>query len=70
VWAGDVMGDTHTMKEGCKYLVLPSPIGLNGKDFLVEEAFHKILKLMKFMKHIGFIFQEINPSKFVKIINE
>jgi hypothetical protein len=53
-WAGDMMDDTHTLKEGCKFLVLPSPVGLNGKDFLVEETFHELLKLMKFMKYIIF----------------
>jgi hypothetical protein len=70
VWARDMMGDAYTLKEGCKFLVLPSLDGLNGKDFLVEETFQELLKLMKFMKHIRFTFQEINPSKFVEIINE
>jgi hypothetical protein len=64
------MNNTYTLKEGCKFLVLPSSVGLNSKNFLIEETFHELLKLMKFMKHIRFIFQEINPSKFVKVINE
>jgi hypothetical protein len=29
VWARDVMGDAYTLKEGCKFLVLPSLDGLN-----------------------------------------
>jgi hypothetical protein len=70
VWARDVMRNAYTLKEGCKFLILPSPVGLNNKNFLVEETFHELLKLMKFIKHIRFIFQEINPSKFAKVINK
>jgi putative effector of murein hydrolase LrgA (UPF0299 family) len=40
VWARDVMRNAYTLKEGCKFLILPSPVGLNNKNFLIEETFH------------------------------
>jgi hypothetical protein len=51
-------------------IAAPPPVGLDSKNFLVEETFHELLKLMKLMKHIRIIFQEINPGIFAKVINK
>jgi hypothetical protein len=66
----DVMGDANTLEEGCKLLVLLSPVCLNCKDLLIKQTFNKLLEFMKFMKHIRFTFEKIKPRKLAIIINE
>jgi hypothetical protein len=64
------MGNTHLLKNGVKFLVLASPIGFHGKNFLVKKSLDMILKVTKFPKHIRFLFQEIHPCELAVIINK
>jgi hypothetical protein len=57
-------------EEGMKFLVFSSPVCLDCDDFPVKQTFHKVLKFNKFLKHLRFKFQGIDPGKFAKIINE
>jgi hypothetical protein len=44
IGAGDMMRNTNALKKCIQSLVLTTPIGLNSKNPLVEEALNKILK--------------------------
>jgi hypothetical protein len=68
--AGHVMGDTNLGEEGVEFLILASPVGLHGDDFLIKLALNKGLKFLEFLEDFGFVFEKINPGKFAKIINE
>ena len=70
IWTGNLMNNTNTLKESIKFFILPSPIYLHKKDFLIKKAFYHVLKFMETLKHFRFMFQQIYPSKFTKIINE
>jgi hypothetical protein len=65
--------DANTLEERCKFLVFsppPSPVCLASQDLSIKETFYKLLEIMKFTKHIRFVFQEIEPCELAKIINE
>jgi hypothetical protein len=66
----DKMGDAHTLEKGFKFLVLTSPVSLHCKIFLIKESLNMMLKVTEFLKHIIFLFQEIDPSELVIIINK
>jgi hypothetical protein len=51
-------------------LILSPPVGLDSEDPFVELILNQLVKFMKIMKHVRFVFQEIDPCKFVVIINE
>jgi succinyl-CoA synthetase beta subunit len=54
--AGDMMRNINALKECIQSLVLSTPIGLNNKDPLVEEALNKVLEITKFLKHLRLVF--------------
>jgi hypothetical protein len=64
------MGDTNFLEEGIEFLILASPVSLHSKNFLIKETLNMMLKIMKFLKHIRFLFQEIYPSELAVIINK
>jgi hypothetical protein len=49
------MGNTKLAKVGIEVFVLPTPIGLDNNDLLVEFAFDKGLKLKKILEHIRLV---------------
>jgi hypothetical protein len=51
-------------------LVLTPPICLHSNNFLAKESLYMMLKITKFLKHIRFLFQEINPGELAIIINQ
>jgi hypothetical protein len=66
----NMMEDVGLLEKGVELLILTTPVSLDGYDFLIKQAFNKILKLSKFLKHLKFVLKKINPSKFAEIINE
>jgi hypothetical protein len=48
----------------------PPTVCLNSKDLLVKLSLNKLLKIMKFLEDIRFIFKEIKLRKLAIIINE
>jgi hypothetical protein len=53
---GDMVRNINALKECIQSLVLTTPIGLNNKDPLVEEALNKVLEITKFLKHLRLVF--------------
>jgi hypothetical protein len=57
MWTIDKMSYPYSLKKGVKFLILSSPIGLYGNNFLVKETLNMMLKITKLLKHIKFLFQ-------------
>jgi hypothetical protein len=68
--ARDKMSNANALEKGIEFLILTPPICLHCNNFLVKETLNKMLKIMKFLKDIRFIFQQIDPCKLAKIINK
>jgi hypothetical protein len=66
----NMVSNTNFVKKGVKLFILSSPIGLHGIDFSVKESLNEGLKFMKFLKDFRLKLNEINPRKFVVIINK
>ena len=64
------MLDAHTSKEGIEFLILPSPVTLDCKNFSVKVTFNKLLKFLKNSKNFRFVFKKIYPSKLAIIIDK
>ena len=62
--------DANAFKKGVQPLVFPIPINLHGNNLAIKETFNMSLKEIKFLKDIGFIFEQIYPAKLAKIINK
>jgi hypothetical protein len=56
--------------EGVEFLILHSPIGLNGENFVVKHTFNKLLKFKKILGNLRFMMKQINSDKFTIIINK
>jgi hypothetical protein len=67
---GNKVSNTNFVKEGVKFFILSSPIGLHDNDFLVKKYLNKSLEFIKFLKGFRPKLDEINLSKFAIIINE
>jgi hypothetical protein len=70
MWTRYKMSYPYSLEEGIKLLILSSPIRLHSNNFLIKETFNMMLKIMKFLKHIRFLFQKIYLSEFAIIINK
>jgi hypothetical protein len=64
-----MVGDSYLGEEGIEFLVLTTPIGLNGKNFVIKETFNKSLELIELLENFRFVF-EIYTCKFTEIINK
>jgi hypothetical protein len=64
-----MVGDSYLGEEGIEFLVLTTPIGLNGKNFAIKETFNKSLELIELLENFRFVF-EIYTCKFTEIINK
>jgi hypothetical protein len=53
-----------------QFFILASPIGLHSNYFLIKFAFNKVHEIVKDIKDIRLLFDEMDPSEFAKIINE
>lgn len=51
-------------------LLFPAPIRLHSFDFSICQAFNKVLEILKLGKNLRFVFKEIDPSEFAKVIDE
>jgi hypothetical protein len=65
-----MMYNPNLIKEGIKFLILSSQVGLHSKDFSIEQSSNKRLEFLKLVKNFRFIFQQIDPSKFTIVINK
>jgi hypothetical protein len=70
VGARNLMRDTNGTKEGIKFLILPTPIRLNGNNLVIKLSLNKMLEFQKVFKHLGLRMKQINLSKFIIIIDE
>jgi hypothetical protein len=51
-------------------LIFTTPIGLDGKNFLVKQSFNKALEFFELFKDFRFVLKKIDPCKLTKIINK
>jgi hypothetical protein len=61
---------TNLIKERIELFIFITPICLHCNNFPIKESLDKGLKLMEFLKHLGFELNKIDPRKFTKVINE
>jgi hypothetical protein len=64
------VSDANALEKRIEFLILTTPIGLHGNNFLIKETFNKMLKIMKLLKNIRFIFQQIDSCELTEIINK
>jgi hypothetical protein len=65
-----MVGYSYLGEEGIEFLILTTPIGLNGKNFAIKERFNKSLELLELLENFRFVFEEIYPCKFAEIIDK
>lgn len=70
VRTGDKMVNSNLLEKGIQGLILPSPIRLHSKNFLVKLTFYQVLKITETLKYIRFMANQINPDKLGIIINK
>jgi hypothetical protein len=70
VGARNLMVDAKAMKKGIRFLILPTPIGLDGKNLAIKPSLNKVLKFKKMLKHLGFRTKQIDSGEFTIIIDE
>ena len=70
VWARNVMTYTNFMKEGIKFLIFTTPVGLHCYNFGIKAALNQLLEVEKDLIDIGAILKKVNPCKFTEIINK
>jgi hypothetical protein len=63
-----MVGNPYALEERIQLVVLSSPICLHGKNLSVKETFDKVLKIMKALKDLRFVFKSVNPNKLDEII--
>jgi hypothetical protein len=56
VWTRNMVCNGYTLEEGSEFLILTSPICLDGQNLPTEKSLNELLKVFEFLKHIGFIF--------------
>jgi hypothetical protein len=64
------VSDANLIKKRIEFLIFTTPDSLYGKNFSIKEPFNKSLKFTKFLKNLRFKLNEINPLKFVVVINK
>jgi len=52
VWTRDLMSYFYVVKEGIESLILPSPVSLDGTNFVIKLAFNKLLKFCEALKKL------------------
>lgn len=68
--ARNKMCNAYFCEERVELFILPSLIRLHSKDFSTELSFNKILKFMDTLKHLRFMFDRVDPCKFVVVIDK
>jgi hypothetical protein len=64
------MRDAMFDEKRVQSLILASPVSLNRNDPSVKPTFYHILEFYKFLEHIRFELQQVDPNKFTEIIDE
>jgi len=65
-----MMRYTNALEEGIEFFIFPSPITLNRENFSTEFSFYKTLEIMKNLKDLGLMFEQIYPGVLAIIIYE
>jgi hypothetical protein len=66
----DMVSYPDFFKEGVKFLIFTTPIGLHGEDFPVKESLSEGLEFSKLHENFRFMLKQIDPCKFTVIINK
>ena len=64
------MGNTGALKIVVEAVILTSPIGLNGTNFGMKEAFDMVLKIIENLLNIRLMFNKVNPRIAAEIIHK
>jgi hypothetical protein len=67
---GYMMSDSYLGEKGVKFFILSTAINLHGYDLTIKEPLYKGMKFLKSLEDLRLVFNEINSSKFAKIINK
>jgi hypothetical protein len=67
---GDMVGYTNMLEESIKLMILSSPIGLDCYGLSIKQSLNKILKITKALENLRLMLDQVDPSKFAKIINK
>jgi hypothetical protein len=63
--------DPNALEQCVKFLIfIPPQIGLDYKDFSVKQPFNKIFEIIKMLKNLRLMLEQINPGELAIIINE
>jgi hypothetical protein len=64
--------DVRCLLVETRYLIFGTqhPVGLNDKNLLIKQALNKTLEFFESLEYFIFVFEQVNPSEFTKIINE
>jgi hypothetical protein len=64
----DPMNDANVIKKGIKFFILPTPVGLDINNFLIEATHNKTLEFKKIFDYFRFGAKQIKPSELAVII--
>jgi hypothetical protein len=63
-----MMRNTNAIKEDIQLMIFATLISMHGQQLAIKEALNMCLKVSKNFKDIIFVFKQIDPHKFAKII--
>jgi hypothetical protein len=61
---------SNKLEKRIQGLVLATPVSLHSEDFAIKLPLYKMLKIMKVLKDLRLMPQEINPGELTIIINK
>jgi hypothetical protein len=65
-----MMGNSKFVKETVDFFIFSTPISLHGDNFPIKFSFNKLLKIQEYLINLRLLFQQIDPNKFIKVINK
>ena len=70
MWTRHTVGEARALKIAMKLVVFTTPVGLDGLDFIIQEAFDMSLKVIEDLLNIRLMFKQINPSELAIVIDK
>jgi biotin transporter BioY len=55
--ACDLMRYANILEKGIKFLILPTPVGLNNNDIMIKHVLNKFLKLKEIFRNLIFMME-------------
>ena len=64
------MSDADPLEERIQLLIFSSPIRLHSNNFSIKQVLNKILEVIKALKNIRLMLEQVDPGKLAIIINK